>query len=91
MLVRLKDKGQVTIPVDVRQQLAASTGDLFDVQVVEGAIVLRPATVSAQASPFAGVTPKGVDITRWIGAGRGLFGTREDVDAFIRAERAQWD
>lgn len=30
-------------------------------------------------------------LTDMIGAGRGIYGTREEIDAYIRAERDSWD
>ena len=87
LLVKMKDKGQVTIPASVRDQVDAHTGDLFEVEVVEGNIVLRPRDIIARG-PQART---GVNITQWIGAGKGTFETPDQVDAFIRSERAQWD
>ena len=86
-LVRMKEKGQVTIPAAVREEIAAHKGDMFEVTVVDGAIVLTPQEVVARSKP----EPKGVDIAAWIGSGKGQFKTPEDVDAFIRSERGQWD
>lgn len=90
-LVQMKDKGQVTIPAAVREQIAASKGDMFDVVVQEGNIVLRPQDVFAREASGPALRKRNVDISRWIGAGRGLFKTPEEADAFIRAERDQWD
>lgn len=81
-LVRMKEKGQVTIPAAVREALSAKRGDVFEVAVSDGNIVLKPQIVVAK---------KGVDIGPWIGAGKGLFATPEEVDAFIAAERARWE
>ena len=88
-LVRLKVKGQVTIPASVREAIQAREGDLFEVAVSEGAIVLKPREVISRGGESR--SGKGVDIASWIGSGKGLFKTPEEVDAFIRAERAQWD
>ena len=86
-LAQLKGRGQVTIPAAVREQLAASAGDMFEVSVLDGAILLKPLDLAPRAVPVA----KGVDIARWIGSGKGAFSTPAEVDAFIRAERAKWD
>jgi AbrB family looped-hinge helix DNA binding protein len=95
-LVKLKDKGQVTIPASVREQVAARLGDVFEVSVANGNIVLKPQDVVARrkqrkARPVQNQRGTGVDIFRWIGAGQGLFKTPEDVAEYIRTERAQWD
>ena len=35
-IVRLKDKGQITIPASIREEIAAQIGDLFAMTVDEG-------------------------------------------------------
>ena len=89
MHVRLKEKGQVTIPVSVRTKIHAVTGDLFEAIVDGGNIVLRPQTVAARGA--VSNKAKGVDIAKWIGAGQGLFKSAAEAQAFIRAERDQWE
>ena len=89
--VTLKEKGQLTIPATVREQIAASTGDVFEVVVVNGDIVLTPQDVMSRQKAKRAVRRKGVDISRWIGAGKGQFKTPEEAASFIHAERAQWD
>jgi AbrB family looped-hinge helix DNA binding protein len=90
-LVKMKDKGQVTIPAAVREQIHAAAGDVFDVVVDDGNIVLRPRDVVARKVMRSKMKAKGVDISRWIGAGKGLFKTPAEADAFIRNGRDQWD
>jgi len=59
-LVRMKEKGQVTIPAAVREAIAAHKGDMFEVTVVDGAIVLTPQEVIARSKPEQkGVTSPG--------------------------------
>jgi len=41
--VRVKHKGQVTIPSDLRSRLGIAEGDILEVQEREGEIVLKPA------------------------------------------------
>ena len=91
-LVTMKDKGQVTIPAAIRDEIDAHQGDVFEVVVSEGCIILKPQDVVSRATRQERLAARsGVDITPWIGSGKGLFKTPEEVDAFIRAERAQWD
>jgi AbrB family looped-hinge helix DNA binding protein len=87
MHVRLKEKGQVTIPAALRAQIHAETGDVFEAVVDSGNIVLRPQIISERGN----LKTKGVDIRKWMGAGKGLFNTPAEVQAFIRAEREQWE
>jgi hypothetical protein len=42
------------------------------------------------ASKRAAPRPTHVDIGQWIGAGKGLFESPAEADAFIRAERERW-
>lgn len=42
-VARLSTKGQVVIPQALRQRLGLQAGDLFEVTVRDGALVLRPA------------------------------------------------
>ena len=91
MHVRMKDKGQVTIPATVREQIHAVTGDIFEARIEGGNIVLRPQIVAARDDMPSRGKPKGVDIGKWVGAGKGLFKTPAEADAFMRAERDQWE
>ena len=87
-LVKMKDKGQVTIPASVRGLIDAATGDVFDVVVRDGNIVFMPQTVTArQAKP----SRKGIDIGPWIGSGKGMFRSVDEIDAFVRSGRDAWD
>lgn len=91
-LTKLKDKGQVTIPSAIREEIGARQGDIFEVAIADGSIVLKPQdVVSRSGSRNQPHGRTGVDITRWIGSGKGLFETPEEVDAFIRSERARWE
>ena len=45
MLIRLRQKGQLTIPDEVRRSLRLDEGDYVAVSVRDGAIVLEPKTV----------------------------------------------
>jgi AbrB family looped-hinge helix DNA binding protein len=89
--VKLKEKGQLTIPAAVRDQISAHTGDIFEVAVTDGNIVLKPKDVVSRTTKTQLHVKKSVDISSWLGGGRGLFQTREDADAFINRERASWD
>jgi AbrB family looped-hinge helix DNA binding protein len=91
MHVRLKDKGQVTIPASVRSAIDATVGDVFEVALDDGNIILRPQQMSRKAPSKTKSKAKGVDIAGWIGSGKGLFKTVDEVDAFIRAERDRWE
>ena len=41
-IIRVQNKGQVTLPTAVRQQLGIATGDLLEVQRTSAGILLKP-------------------------------------------------
>ena len=45
MLAELKDKSQVTIPKTIVKELGLERGDMFDVVIEEGNVVLVPVVV----------------------------------------------
>jgi AbrB family looped-hinge helix DNA binding protein len=90
-LVKLKEKGQVTIPAAVREQISAHKGDVFEIAVANGNIVLKPQDIVSRKRNLAARSKKGVDISSWIGSGKGLFQSPEEAAEFIRSERASWD
>jgi AbrB family looped-hinge helix DNA binding protein len=90
-LVKLKEKGQVTIPAAVRAQISAHKGDMFEVDVANGNIVLKPRDIVSRKRPTATKVKQGVDISSWIGSGKGLFQSPEEAAEFIRSERTSWD
>ena len=81
----LKDKGQVTLPKRVRQKLGAETGDIFDVEIVAGKVVLTPQRLSSASAASQ------ADLDRYFGALSGRFGTVEQIDRTIREARDEWD
>jgi len=95
-LVRMKEKGQVTIPAAVRGLIDAHKGDVFEVMVSDGNIVLTPQQVVSRRQPAAEVKPVGrkakspIDISKYIGIARGVYGSTEEIDKFIRNERESW-
>jgi hypothetical protein len=89
--VRLKEKGQVTIPASIREELSAEVGDLFSITFDGSNVVMKLQEISARPHSPAPTAKKGVDIGPWIGAAKGAFASVADVDDFVRAERGQWE
>lgn len=60
-VVRVRQKGQVTLPLEVRRQLRLQEGDLLEASVENGRIVLQPVvyrrvtSVPVQASSLDGL------------------------------------
>ena len=86
--VRLKQKGQVTIPAALREQTGLKEGDWLEALVHQGNILLVPKPAGARSKYT--MPRSGTDIAPYIGAARGLFATPADADAFMRAERKRW-
>ncbi len=42
MKVAIREKGRLTLPAQVREAMALHEGDVFEVELENGAIVLRP-------------------------------------------------
>ncbi len=52
-LVKLKGKGQMTLPVDIREQLSLGEGDLLEANIEQGKIILTPKTIIDRETAFA--------------------------------------
>jgi bifunctional DNA-binding transcriptional regulator/antitoxin component of YhaV-PrlF toxin-antitoxin module len=89
--VRLKEKGQFTLPASIREKILAQTGDLFLFTVEGNRVVMEPQEVSTRTQSAASSRKKGVDIGPWIGAAKGAFANVAEADDFVRAERGQWE
>ena len=82
-LVRVKDKFQVTIPVEVRAAISIEKGDYLEATVYEGGILLRPKRISDPV----GKTPSILDFLR---KKRTAVRTKSDIDAALNAQRDAW-
>lgn len=87
-IATMKDKGQITVPVEVRRAIAAGSGDLFEVRAVNGTIVMTPQRIIPAESSKA---RKKVDLSKYIGIAKGTYGTAQEIDAYVRNERASWE
>jgi AbrB family looped-hinge helix DNA binding protein len=90
-LVKLKGKGQMTLPVDIREQLSLSEGDLLEATTEQGKIILTPKTVVDREAAFAELRTIAAEAEgRWLAEGK----TDEEMEQLInetveevRAER----
>jgi bifunctional DNA-binding transcriptional regulator/antitoxin component of YhaV-PrlF toxin-antitoxin module len=83
--LKLREKGQVTIPVDLLQEWArknnVATNDAIDVHLSNGVLMLVPAKRHAAKR----------DIMSFAGAGKGLWGnTHEKIETTIQELRSSW-
>lgn len=83
ILVRVKDKFQVTLPLRVREATAIRTGDYLEVSVVPEGILLRSRHAGAPARPAR-------TILDFLGEFHGSSRTKAEVDAGLDAQREGW-
>jgi AbrB family looped-hinge helix DNA binding protein len=72
-LVRVQEKGQVTLPADIRRKLGLRTGDLVSVTATDEGVLIAPQRVVAmKALERVGETlrERGVDLEDMIESGR---------------------
>ncbi len=56
--VVIKDRGQLTIPAKLRKSLGLMAGDLLEVEIRGGYIVLKPLEVLERGADRAGESPE---------------------------------
>lgn len=71
----LRNRNQLTIPADIVRRLGIQRGDRLILELGEDE---RSATIRPIQRSYAGML-------------RGLYGTSEQVAAYIRGERKAWD
>jgi AbrB family looped-hinge helix DNA binding protein len=72
--LRISSKGQITVPIEVRECLGVKAGDLVEFFNDEGKQVLRP--VQPEENPFA----------RFAGC-LPAFGSMDEINAWVREMR----
>lgn len=78
--VTVRNRNQLTVPVDIAAAAGLTSGSLCDMQYVNGVITITP-TGSTAARPLAD----------FAGVARGVWGeTDEEIEEQIRADRESW-
>ncbi len=75
--VRVQEKGQVTIPLEIRRKLKLKKGDLVTFVETEEGIVIKPAEiVASEALKEIGeaLRKSGVSLDEWLRRGRDIRG-----------------
>jgi len=90
-LATLKDKGQITLPADIRRKLHADKGDIFNFEVVDDKVVMTLQKLVPSKENELKKHASGVDISKYIGSMRGKFGSVNEIDDYINKERNSWD
>ena len=91
-LSTLKDKGQITLPSSIRKRIHADKGDIFHFEIVDGKVIMTlQKLIPANASKKVSDVNKHIDMSKYIGAGKGIYGSVEEIDGYIRKERDSWE
>ena len=91
-LVRVQEKGQVTLPSDVREKLGLKKGDLVAVMETEGGIFISPQqAVANQALDKIGdiLREKGLSLEELIESGRAERGNIIEKKYGIRSAKSK--
>lgn len=89
---RLQERGQVTIPQEIRQKLGLAPGDLIAFVETERGILISPQEmVAADALDKMGalLKEKGITLEEWIEAGREIRG--ELIEQEYGLSEEQWN
>ncbi len=94
-VVRVQEKGQVTIPLDIRRKLKLKKGDLVTFVETEEGILIKPAEiVVAEALDQIGkaLKEKGISLEDLIERGRRIRGeiVREEYDLDDKTSPNAW-
>ena len=79
---KLRQKGQITLPADIRKKMQVSKGDIFDLEVLENKKIVMTIQKITFDAP--------VDVSKYIGIAKGSFGSVQEIDDYIRNERSSW-
>lgn len=81
-VVKIRPKGQVTIPADILQAWHIHSNDKINVNLVNGVVMLTPVNRLDHKK----------SIMSYAGIARGLWGdSADDIDNFVRNERDSWE
>lgn len=78
--VTIRDRNQLTVPVDIAAAAGLTSGSLCDMEYVNGVITITPvdSTTARPLADFAGIA-------------RGVWGgTDEEIEEQIRTDRESW-
>ena len=81
-LVRVKQKFQVTLPAEVREELHIKEGDLLEAVVHDDSVVLTPKAVVDKKSLDAYLTERLEELRA--GKTVGPFGSMEEYDEYVK-------
>lgn len=89
-LIRVKDKFQITIPVELRTAASLKLGDYLEATQAGDGILFRPMRLSLADSVAGNAVPKR-GIVDFLRETRAAARSRQSIDASVAEERAAWD
>lgn len=79
--VTIRNRNQLTVPVDIAAAAGLTSGSLCDMEYVNGVITITPAD-----------TPTRRPLSDYAGIARGVWGDTEDeIENRIREDRESWE
>ncbi len=84
-MIKVRHKGQVTLPAEIRDELDLEQGDLLEAEVHNGKVVLTPKTVIDRSKAVEAAIDEGL---RDIEAGRvsPVFESVEEMKEYLRSK-----
>ncbi len=80
-LVKIRPKGQITIPANILDHWSIDVNDKVNIALVNGVVTLTPEKRLKNKK----------SILSYAGIGKGLWGDTEEIDNFIQNERSSWE
>ena len=85
--VKVKQKHQVTIPSNIRKLVDINEGDILEISVKDGNIVLIPLSISQRG---AATKPSLLSLAGK-NKGSGLYRDADEINSFIQGLREEWN
>lgn len=84
-MIKVRHKGQVTLPAEIRDELDLEQGDILEAEVMNGKVVLTPKTVIDRDELLEAAINEGL---RDIEEGRvsPAFGTVEEMKEYLKSK-----
>ena len=89
--VRVKQKHQVTIPLEIRKKINLHEGDTLEAKEMDGVIILTPQIITSRTKE--GIKEKKSSLLSLMGVNKdsGLYKDAKDADNYIDNLRNEWN
>jgi AbrB family looped-hinge helix DNA binding protein len=89
--VQLDENFEIAIPASIYKRVGAKIGDLISISVENGRVILEPYEAADCPKNTDADTKAGQRNSDWFGSVQGVYVGVEEIDEYIRAERADWE